>query len=195
MKKLVVVFLLVFGMSAMLVGCETKNETTSNSKTTSNSNNNDSQKEDSQKEDSQKDDSQKDDSQKDDSQKDDSQKEDSQKEDSQKEDSQKEDSQKDDSQNDESQNKLSAEKAYEGVNNYCHEQYDWSVAEENPDIMYVEMGEETDSEYQVVFRSYTGSFIYFYVDKSNGTTRLVDYVPTLNIEEEAGTINLYDYLK
>ena len=155
MKKLVVVFLLVFGMSAMLVGCETKNETTSNSKTTSNSNNNDSQKEDSQKEDSQK----------------------------------------EDSQNDESQNKLSAEKAYEGVNNYCHEQYDWSVAEENPDVMYVEMGEETDSEYQVVFRSYTGSFIYFYVDKSNGTTRLVDYVPTLNVEEEAGTINLYDYLK
>ena len=46
--------------------------------------------------------------------------------------------------------------AYEGVNNYCHSEYDWSVAKENPSIMCVEMGEETDSAYQVIFRSYTG---------------------------------------
>jgi hypothetical protein len=57
------------------------------------------------------------------------------------------------------------------------------------------MGEETETEYQVVFRSYTGTFVYFYVNKSNGNTRLVEYVPTLNIEEDAGSINIYDYLK
>jgi hypothetical protein len=47
----------------------------------------------------------------------------------------------------------------------------------------------------VIFRSYAGTFVYFYVDKSSGTTRLVEYVPTLDIEEEAGTIDLYDYLE
>ena len=89
---------------------------------------------------------------------------------------------------------ITAEMAYEGVSNYCHRTYDWSIAEENPSIMGLEMGEETDSTYQVVFRSYTGAFVYFYVDKASGTTRMVEYVPTLDIKEETGTIDLFDYL-
>ena len=89
---------------------------------------------------------------------------------------------------------LSEEMAYDGVYNYCRSVYDWSIAEDNPDIMYVKMGEETESEYQVIFRSYTGSFVYFYVDKSSGTTRLTEHVPGLGIEADAGTIDLYDYL-
>ncbi len=84
--------------------------------------------------------------------------------------------------------------ALEGVNNYCHSEYDWSVAEDHPSIMYVQMGEETDSAFQVVFRSYTGAFVYFYVDKSDGTTRMEEYVPTLDVRSEAGTINIFDYL-
>ena len=87
------------------------------------------------------------------------------------------------------------EMAFEGVNNYCHREYDWSVAKDNPDIMYVQMGEETDSAYQVVFRSYTGAFVHFYVNKTSGATRMVEKVPSLNVEEEAGTINLFDYLE
>ena len=94
----------------------------------------------------------------------------------------------------ESQSKITAEMALEGVNNYCHSEYDWSMAEDNPDIMYVQMGEETDSAYQVVFRSYTGAFVNFYVDKSSGTTRMEEYVPSLDIKEDAGTINLFDYI-
>ena len=89
---------------------------------------------------------------------------------------------------------ITAEMAYEGVSNYCHSAYDWSVAKDNPDIMYVQMGEETDSAYLVVFRSYTGAFVNFYVDKASGTTRMVEKVPSLNIEEDAGTIELFDYL-
>ncbi len=100
-----------------------------------------------------------------------------------------------DLENEASQNNITEEMAYEGVNNYCHAMYDWSIAEQNPDIMEVTMGEETETEYQVIFRSYTGAFVYFYVDKSTGMTRLVEYVPSLDIEEETGTINLYDYLE
>ena len=94
-----------------------------------------------------------------------------------------------------SKSEITAEMAYEGVSNYCHSTYDWSIAEENPSIMYVEMGEETDSAYQVVFRSYTGAFVNFYVNKSSGKTRMEEYVPTLDVKSEAGTIDLFDYLK
>ena len=90
---------------------------------------------------------------------------------------------------------ITAEMAYEGVNNYCHSEYDWSAAEDNPSMMYVKMGEETDSAYQVIFRSYTGAFVHFYVDKTSGTTRMVEKVPSLNVEEEVGVIDLFDYLE
>mgnify|MGYP006916028441 CR=1 FL=1 len=90
---------------------------------------------------------------------------------------------------------ITAEMAYEGINNYCHSEYDWSIAEYNPSIMYVAMGDETETEYKVIFRSYTGSFVHFYVDKASGNTRMVEVVPMMNIEEETGTINLFDYLE
>ena len=90
--------------------------------------------------------------------------------------------------------KITKEMAYNGINNYCHQNFDWSIAKENPDIISVEIGEETDTEYQVTFRSYTGSLTYFYVNKSDGKTRIVEYVPALDIKEESGTINLFDYL-
>ena len=90
---------------------------------------------------------------------------------------------------------ITADMAYEGVNNYCHSAYDWSVAKDNPDIMYLTMGEETDSAYQVVFRSYTGAFVHFYIDKASGVTKIVEKVPSLNVEEETGTIDLFEYLE
>lgn len=92
-----------------------------------------------------------------------------------------------------SKNTITKEMAYEGVSNYCHSEYDWSIAEDNPDIMTLEMGEETDSVYQVVFRSYTGALVYFYVNKASGSTRMEEYVPALDIKNDAGTINLFDY--
>ena len=97
--------------------------------------------------------------------------------------------------NNSTKSEITAEMAYEGVSNYCHSAYDWSIAKDNPDIMGVEMGEETDSTYQVVFRSYTGAFVNFYVDKTSGTTRMEEYVPTLDVRNEAGTIELFDYLE
>lgn len=87
------------------------------------------------------------------------------------------------------------EMAFEGVSNYCHREYDWSVAEGNPSLMYVRMEEGSDSEYHVLFRSYTGALVHFYVDKTSGSTKMVETVPALNITQEAGTINLLDYLE
>ena len=89
---------------------------------------------------------------------------------------------------------LTADLAYQGVSAYCRETYDWSAAQDNPEIMYVTMGEESEAEYQVIFRSYTGAFVDFYVDKASGETRMVERVAALGVEEDAGSINIYDYL-
>ena len=91
--------------------------------------------------------------------------------------------------------KVTAEMALEGVSNYCHEEYDWNIAEEKPNIMDIEMGEETDSTYQVVFQSYTGAKVFFYVDKASGQTRIEEYVPAIDIRSDAGSIELFDYLE
>ena len=61
-----------------------------------------------------------------------------------------------------SNGKITKEMAYDGVKKYCHKMYDWDIAKDDPSIMSVETGEETDTEYQVIFKSYTGSFVYFY---------------------------------
>lgn len=89
---------------------------------------------------------------------------------------------------------LTREQAFQGVSNYCHKEYDWNPAENNPDLMDVTMGTETAKECQVIFRSYTGSYTYFYVDKATGNTRMTQYVPSLNIEEDSGSFNIYNYL-
>ena len=94
-----------------------------------------------------------------------------------------------------SKNTITKELASEGLSNYCHSAYDWSIAADTRDSMTLEMGEETDSAYQVVFRSYTGALVYFNVDKASGSTKMVEYVPTLDIQNDAGTINLFDYLE
>ena len=47
---------------------------------------------------------------------------------------------------------ITAEMAYEGVSNYCHSAYDWSVAEENPSIMFVQMGEPTERRQSLYLR-------------------------------------------
>ena len=54
---------------------------------------------------------------------------------------------------------------------------------------------ERANAYQVVFRSYTGAFVNFYIDKTSGTTRMEEYVPNLNVRNDVGTIDLFDYLK
>lgn len=93
------------------------------------------------------------------------------------------------------QSEITQEMAYVGVNNYCHITYSWSIAEEIPDIMYVVNWDETETEYVVMFRSYTGAYAYFYVDKASGVTKIMWHDPTLNTDSDGGTINIWDYLE
>ena len=47
----------------------------------------------------------------------------------------------------------------------------------------------------MVFRSYTGAFVNFYVEKSSGKTRIVESIPSLGVEDEVGMIDISDYLE
>ena len=84
--------------------------------------------------------------------------------------------------------------AYEGVSNYCRAVYGWGTDNEGAESCSLMMGEETGSEYLVIFHSYTDSLVDFYVDKTTGLTRVVERVPALGIEEEVGIFDLFDYL-
>ena len=86
---------------------------------------------------------------------------------------------------------LTDEIAYEAIQNYCNERYGFSPESSS---MYLVTEDSTDTEYKIKFRSYTGAFVYFYVDKETGITRIVETVPELDVEEETGTINVFDYL-
>ncbi len=90
-----------------------------------------------------------------------------------------------------SETQLTEEQAYEAIQNYCNETYGYTP---DSSSMYIEIGDGTESEYQMRFRSYTGAFVYFYIDKVTGDARMVEKVPDLDVEEESGTINVFDYL-
>ncbi len=86
------------------------------------------------------------------------------------------------------------ETALEAVGNYCRETYGWDPEESDPAVMYLEVSEETETELLLIFRSYTGAFVHFRVDKATGTAKMTEVVPALGIEDEAGTLDLQDYL-
>ena len=88
---------------------------------------------------------------------------------------------------------VSKDAAYEGVSRYCERELGMGMTAEGYSVN-LETGEETDSEYQLIFHSYTGALTYFYVDKASGATRMTEYVPSLDSASEAGTFSLFDYL-
>ena len=90
--------------------------------------------------------------------------------------------------------RVTAETAYEGVSRYCQIELGIQPESGGTTVMGLEMGEETASEYQLIFRSYTGAFVYFHVDKESGSTRTEEYVPALDARNDTGTFDLFEYL-
>ncbi|MBO4831641.1 MAG: transglutaminase domain-containing protein [Oscillospiraceae bacterium] len=87
---------------------------------------------------------------------------------------------------------ITKDMALEGVGNYCRLAYGWTGGDD--DGSYLTSGDETDSEHTLIFRSYTGTVVTFFIEKAGGSTRITEYVPILGTETEAGTIDLFDYI-
>ena len=92
---------------------------------------------------------------------------------------------------------LTEEDIFKAVDNYCHLKYDYTNFDNTDlgkDSNHIEKEEESENEYKFVFTSYTGSKVNFYINKLDGTTKITEYVPTLDIEEEVETINIQNYV-
>ena len=88
---------------------------------------------------------------------------------------------------------VTADMAYEGVSTYCQLEYGWRPGQGEYGAELT-VGEETDTEHQLAFRSYTGAIVRFFIDKASGLTRMKEYVPALDVEQDAGSFDLFEYL-
>ena len=93
---------------------------------------------------------------------------------------------------------LTDEQALSAIRNYC--------CINNPDLQgivndgdypaYWEIASSTDSQVAVLFRSYTGAQIRYYIDRLSGDTYVTEFVPGITPEEEPSneSLNAWDYL-
>ncbi len=92
---------------------------------------------------------------------------------------------------------LTDEQAVNAVRNYClsanPDLKDIAEAGEYP--VYWEISSSDDKEIVVVFRSYTGSLNYYYIDRTSGDTYVTEFVPGITAEEEKTdeSFNVKDY--
>ena len=91
------------------------------------------------------------------------------------------------------------EQAVTAIREYCHvnnpDLEDIENAGEYP--VYWDVESATDQEIVVLFRSYTGAQIRYYIDRISGNTYVTEYVPGITDEEERTDeeFSVWDYLK
>ena len=91
------------------------------------------------------------------------------------------------------------EQAVTAIREYCHvnnpDLEDIENAGEYP--VYWDVESATNQEIVVLFRSYTGAQIRYYIDRISGNTYVTEYVPGITDEEERTDeeFSVWDYLK
>ena len=97
-----------------------------------------------------------------------------------------------------SDGKISDEQALSAIKNYC--------LKNNPDLesvmnsqdapVYWDISSSDDKEIVVLFRSYTGALVRYYIDRGSGATYVTEYVEGITPEEERTdeSFNVRDYL-
>ena len=99
--------------------------------------------------------------------------------------------------NSQSSKELDRDQTLAAIVRFCREQ--------NPDLnnmsqdeysFYWELTSETEQEYVVTYRSYTGSFTYFHVNKATGEVTTMEYVPGITDGEVPGAeeFQIWDYI-
>ncbi|SEQ35557.1 hypothetical protein SAMN02910369_01638 [Lachnospiraceae bacterium NE2001] len=94
---------------------------------------------------------------------------------------------------------ITEEEALTGIKNYCYSQNAELKDMESSDeyTIYWEITTNENSEIVVLYRSYTGAQIRYYIDPSSGKTYSTEFVPGITDEEEKTdeTLNVRDYLE
>ena len=96
-----------------------------------------------------------------------------------------------------SERKLTDEQAVSAVRKYCFSTIpgleDMANSGESP--VYWDVSSSSENETVVVFRSYTGALIHYYINRVTGDTYVTEFVPGIMHEEEltGESLNLWDY--
>ena len=94
--------------------------------------------------------------------------------------------------------RLSAEQALAAVRNYClsRDPELESMLNDGEHELYWDVQSSDDSEIVILFRSYTGALIRYYVDPISGETFVTEFVPGITADEERTdeSLNVRDYL-
>ena len=94
--------------------------------------------------------------------------------------------------------RISEEQALAAIKKYCHTCNPdlESIADAGEYPVYWDISSVTDSEIVVLFRSYTGAQIRYYIDSVSGETYITEFVPGITSEEErtGESINAWDYI-
>lgn len=93
---------------------------------------------------------------------------------------------------------LTSYMACKAVEKYCREQNpSLNDMDPNEHVFYWNIEGETNSEYTILFRSYTGSMSYFYIDVNTGDVTLVEEPPSDSIDDVQtyeNAFNIWDYI-
>ena len=92
---------------------------------------------------------------------------------------------------------LSDEQAVAAIQKYCYSANPEleDMVESGEDTIYWELSSSDEQEIVVVYRSYTGSVNYYYIERSTGETYVTEFVPGISEEEERTdeSFNVWDY--
>ena len=93
---------------------------------------------------------------------------------------------------------ISDEQAVLAIRNYCctaNPDLESTAAEGYP--VYWDIDSSDENEVVVLFRSYTGAMIRYYIDRATGNTNVTEFVPGIMDEEEPTdeNFNVRDYIQ
>ena len=99
---------------------------------------------------------------------------------------------------DEDEGELTDEQALSAVRNYCYTANPGleDIVNAGEYQVYWEIASSGDEEVVVLYRSYTGAEIRYYIDRTTGEASVTEYVPGITPEEEQTdeSLNIRDYL-
>ena len=94
--------------------------------------------------------------------------------------------------------RISDEQAMAAVKRYCYSVNPdlKSIVNAGENTVYWDISSSTDTEIVVLFRSYTGAQVRYYIDRVSGNTHVTEFVPGITPAEEPSdeSLNAWDYI-
>lgn len=93
--------------------------------------------------------------------------------------------------------KITDEIALSSIKNYCYMNFPDLKEIEEEHMVYWEVDSSSDEEVVILFRSYTGAIVKYYINKLSGETYVTETVKGISEEEKRTdeVFNINDYIK